>query len=339
MSEPLVSVVVPTYNRTAYLSAALTSAVTQTYSNIEILIADDASKEDVFGAVVARFSDTRIKYQRNERNLGMGLNAWSALARASGKYVTTLHDDDVWEADFLASLVPALERDATLSVAFCDHHVIDQHGTIDVAAADANTRRWHRDRLSPGTLRPFAEAAVLWQSIPAAMAALFRKSAIDWADFPAEVGTYYDIWLAYQAARTGAGAHYEPRRLTRYRVHGQSETGSWGSRAGRIKAMRQAEFVYRRYMEDPGLNALRETIARAYARKAISLAVTLMEDGDAAEARRVLETAQRRVPRAEIRAAAVLATLPAWAAQGLIAAARRGHVVLSLARRHIAAKS
>jgi glycosyltransferase involved in cell wall biosynthesis len=100
VTSPLVSVVVPTFNRTRFLADALASALQQTYPAIEILVADDASTEDVQGAVVSRFSDPRIKYERNPRNLGMGLNCWTALARASGKYVATLHDDDMWEPDF-----------------------------------------------------------------------------------------------------------------------------------------------------------------------------------------------------------------------------------------------
>jgi hypothetical protein len=165
------------------------------------------------------------------------------------------------------------------------------------------------------------------------MAAVFRKSAIDWDDFPIEVGTYYDIWLAYQAARTGAGAHYEPRRLTRYRVHAQSETRSWGSSSGRIKAMRQAEFVHRRYLQDPGLAAEREAIGRLYARKLISLAVALIEDGEVAEARRLLSSqAGGTVPRAEIRAMGLAAMLPAGLFRRVVAAARRVRSLLATAR-------
>lgn len=328
--QPLVSVVVPTYNRTAYLETALDSAVRQTYTNIEILVADDASREDVFGEVISKFaSDPRLKYQRNPRNLGMGMNTWQALSRASGKYVANLHDDDAWEPEFLATLVPPLERDDSLSVAFCDHHVVDQNGTLDPAASDAHTRTWHRDRLVPGTLRPFREAAVIWQAVPAAMAAVFRKSAIDWNDFPVEVGTYYDIWLAYQAARHGAGAFYDPRRLTRYRVHGQSETQSWTSAAGRIKAMRQAEFVFRRYLDDPGFRDLRGVIEREYARKVISLAEGLIGAGDVAEARRLLSQVEGRVSRPEIKAMGLIARLPPGVFRRIVAAARRVRNVLA----------
>ena len=328
--QPLVSVVVPTYNRTAYLETALTSAVRQTYTNIEILVADDASREDVFGAVISKFAgDPRIKYRRNPSNLGMGMNTWQALARASGKYVANLHDDDAWEPDFLAALVPPLEQDDSLSVAFCDHHVVDQNGTLDPAASEANTRRWRRDRLARGTLRPFTEAAVIWQAVPAAMAAVFRKSAIDWNDFPVEVGTYYDIWLAYQAARKGAGAFYDPRRLTRYRVHNQSETRSWSSAAGQIKAMRQAEFVFRRYLEDPDFRDLRGVVEREYARKVISLAEGLIRAGDVAEARRLLSEVEGRLPRPEIRAVGLMARLPPGVFRQVVAAVRRVRALLA----------
>lgn len=328
--QPLVSVVVPTYNRIAYLETALVSAVRQTYANIEILVADDASREDVFGAVISKFAgDPRIKYQRNSRNMGMGMNTWQALARASGKYIANLHDDDAWEPEFLAALVPPLEQDDSLSVAFCDHHVVDQNGTLDPAASEASTHRWRRDRLVRGTLRPFTEAAVIWQAVPAAMAAVFRKSAIDWTDFPVEVGTYYDIWLVYQAARNGAGAFYDPRRLTRYRVHGQSETHSWTSAAGRIKAMRQAEFVFRRYLEDPGFRDLRGVIEREYARKVISLAEGLIGAGDVGEARRLLSEVEGRVPRPEIKAMGLVARLPPGVFRGLVAAARRVRALLA----------
>src|SRR6476619_5019469 len=115
-AEPLVSIVVPTFNRTRYLAIALESALAQTYRNIEILVSDDASNEDIFGAVVSRFADSRIKYHRNPSNLGMGMNTWGALTRASGKYVGTIHDDDAWEPDFLETLVPPLERDDSLSI-------------------------------------------------------------------------------------------------------------------------------------------------------------------------------------------------------------------------------
>jgi glycosyltransferase involved in cell wall biosynthesis len=321
---PLVSVVVPTFNRTHYLSAALESALAQTYPNIEVIVSDDASTEDIFGAVVSRFSDRRIKYHRNPSNLGMGLNTWGALVRASGKYVATLHDDDLWEPDFLETLVPPMERDDSLSVAFCDHWVIDESGTVNVATTEENTQRWNRHRLQRGTIKPYLQAAMVIRVVPAAMAALFRKTAIDWNDFPPEVGTFYDGWLTYLSARTGAAAYYEPRRLTRYRVHQKSETISWGAGSGRLRALRQAEFVGRRYVQDPALAEIRAAMEREYTAAVLSLSVALLELGNGEEAAALLQRAHDLVPRPVFQFMKVIpALLPAFAQRHLSRLARR----------------
>jgi hypothetical protein len=317
---PLVSVVVPTFNRTRFLGEAVESALAQTYPNIAVTIADDASREDVESFVKARFPDPRVRYERNPVNLGMGPNSWGALSRAPGKYVATVHDDDAWEPDFLASLVPALEADETLSVAYCDHAIIDEHGVVDVAAADANTRKWKRDQLPRGVVRPLIPR---WKTIPAAMAAVFRKSAIEWKDFPAEVGTHYDLWLAYLSARTGAGGWYEPRRLTRYRIHGQSETGAWQSPAGRVRALGQSEFILRRQIADPAMSALQATLEADYVRVVISLASALVETGRPAEARALLRRANDLLGRPELKLALLGVQLPDPLLVPLISGLRR----------------
>lgn len=320
---PLVSVVVPTFNRSRYLAGALRSALAQTYVNIEVIVSDDASTEDVYGTTVAGFSDPRVKYVRNPVNLGMGRNIWTAMTAAAGKYVATLHDDDEWEPNFLAAMVRALEGDESLSVAFCDHAIIDEHGRLNEEAANLNTRRWHRDVLPAGVLHPFLELALVTRVVPAAMAALFRKSAIDWSDFPAEVGTYYDAWLTYLAARTGAGAFYDPRRLTRYRIHSQSETDSWVSSAGRLRALTQGEFVTRRYLDDPALLRIRSDVERQYRSVALSLAVALAAEGRGHEARRLLERTRPFVGAPARAAMTVLAVLPSHAQRWLVGSALR----------------
>jgi glycosyltransferase involved in cell wall biosynthesis len=320
VSVPLVSVIVPTFNRTRYLAEAVDSALAQTYRNIEVTIADDASQEDVASFVKARFTDPRVRYERNPVNLGMGPNTWGALARARGKYVSTVHDDDVWEPDFLSTLIPQLERDETLSVAYCDHAIIDEAGAVNEAGADANTRRWNRDTLSRGVVRPLTARL---HTIPAAMGAVFRKSAVDWQDFPAEVGTHYDFWLAYLSARTGAGGWYEPRRLTRYRVHGNSETGTWQSASGRVRALRQSEFILRRQLADPAMGEMRAALERDYVRKVLSLASALVETGDPAAARALLRRARGVLGRPELGLALVGAQLPDSLLAALVSGLRR----------------
>ncbi|PMB10264.1 glycosyl transferase, partial [Fischerella thermalis CCMEE 5328] len=66
---PLVSIITPTYNRPDYLKQALKSAISQTYQNIEIIVSDNCSPENP-QAIVESFNDPRIRFSRNETNLG-----------------------------------------------------------------------------------------------------------------------------------------------------------------------------------------------------------------------------------------------------------------------------
>src|SRR5690348_8332455 len=90
----LVSVLIPSYNRPEFLKSAVRSALAQTYTATEVLIQDNASDFDI-ETLVSEFKDPRVRYRRNEENLGMALN-WRTLAlRAKGKYLAFLNDDDI----------------------------------------------------------------------------------------------------------------------------------------------------------------------------------------------------------------------------------------------------
>ena len=331
-APPLVSVIIPTFNRVRYLGEALRSAIAQTYKTIEIIVSDDASAESVFDTVVTPVGDSRIVYRRNPKTLGMGLNIWGALTSAKGKYVATLHDDDVWEPDFLSRLVPPLEHDPSIGVAFCDHAIIDEAGVLNPALAEANTHTWNRDLLTAGRIERFMEIALVNQSVPAAMAALFRKDAIDWTDFPPEIGTHYDVWLTYLSARTGSAGYYDPRRLTRYRVHQASETVAWGRLSGRLRALRQSEFMLRRCLGDPALASIRPVMEGRYRQTVNSLTIALLEDGNPGEAREMLgrATSLVRFPEHSVMLAAT--ALPSGLLKGASRISRRARLFLARRR-------
>ncbi|HLI49129.1 MAG TPA: glycosyltransferase family 2 protein [Chthonomonas sp.] len=153
--EPdLVSIITPTYNRTGYLVEALASALHQTYAHFEIIVADDASTEDV-RAVLERFHDSRIRYRRNATHLGQYGNVVAALAQVRGEFFTFLHDDDRWEPDFLAKVLPPLQQDRDITVSFSDHYVMDEHGVVNLSLTERLTRQYGRKQLAAGLHRPF----------------------------------------------------------------------------------------------------------------------------------------------------------------------------------------
>lgn len=107
--KPLISCVLPTYNRAAKLTNAVQSVLSQTYSNFEILIVDDQSVDDT--ALVVRelmVKDARIQYlhnpvkgANNARNFG--------IDNAKGEYIAFLDDDDVWMETKLEKQVNAIQ--------------------------------------------------------------------------------------------------------------------------------------------------------------------------------------------------------------------------------------
>src|SRR5689334_18399620 len=101
IEAPLVSIVIPTYNRPQYLQQAIASAVKQNYQNIEIIVSDNCSPENP-QSIIESFDDSRIKFWRHSENVGMLSNQMHAFKMAQGKYVASLHDDDLWHEEFLA---------------------------------------------------------------------------------------------------------------------------------------------------------------------------------------------------------------------------------------------
>ena len=113
-SSPLVSVVVPTRNRTVLLARAIRSVRAQTYSNLEIIVVDDASDDDV-QSVVESFGDPRIRYIRHSINRGGSGARNTGIRAATGEFIAFLDDDDEWEPTKTAEQLQHLRRyDAVL---------------------------------------------------------------------------------------------------------------------------------------------------------------------------------------------------------------------------------
>ncbi len=113
---PLVTVLLPTYNRRDYLPDALGSVVRQTYRNLQIIVANDGG--DDVRDIVEAFGDGRIAYLTREVNRGKAATLNEALAQAEGRYVAYIDDDDLWYPHHVATLVAALEGSTECQVAY-----------------------------------------------------------------------------------------------------------------------------------------------------------------------------------------------------------------------------
>ncbi|MCC2463191.1 glycosyltransferase, partial [Bacillus mobilis] len=92
---PLVSVLIPTYNRPDYFEKALCSVLQQTYSNIEIIVGDDSTNDETENVLQKYlFDHSNIIYIKNRSTLGQFENALMLFNEANGEYINFLMDDD-----------------------------------------------------------------------------------------------------------------------------------------------------------------------------------------------------------------------------------------------------
>jgi glycosyltransferase involved in cell wall biosynthesis len=109
MQSPLISVVIPTYNRATLLSRAIRSVLAQSLQQFELLIVDDNSPDDTAAAVNA-FGDERIRYIRHDRNRGSSGARNSGIRNARTEYVAFLDDDDEYLPHTLSETYEAFQR-------------------------------------------------------------------------------------------------------------------------------------------------------------------------------------------------------------------------------------
>lgn len=93
IKTPLVSVVIPTYNRSKELARAIKSVLNQTYQNFEILVVDDGSEENL-RVVCDSFNDQRIKFLRNDTHTNANVARNRGIKEAQGEYIAMLDSDD-----------------------------------------------------------------------------------------------------------------------------------------------------------------------------------------------------------------------------------------------------
>lgn len=227
MTEPLVSILIPTYNGERFLKVALRSALEQTHRTIEVLVADDGSTDstpqilDSFAA-----ADDRIRVIRHETNIGAFDNVVGLLAEARGEYVKFLLHDDVLTTDCVRELVRGMESSPDVRLAFSRRALTDENGRPIAGHEFARLA----DR--PGTLdgRTLGNRSLesCENVIGELSTILFRRSDVPleglWEVDGHRLDVLTDLQLSLQLLARG-DAWYTPRVLSRFRMH--SGQTSW----------------------------------------------------------------------------------------------------------------
>jgi len=123
-NKPLISVVMPAYNAEKYIGQTIECILNQTYDNIELLIADDASKDNT-RQIIGSYTDSRIKTYHNNTNQGYLKTCNKLFEKASGDYIAFQDADDLSTPDRLEIQLQMLQSDATLGAVGSNQTAID----------------------------------------------------------------------------------------------------------------------------------------------------------------------------------------------------------------------
>lgn len=214
MTEPLVSVVMCTYNGALYVREQLDSILAQTYPHLEVIVGDDASADDTYSILESYAAkDTRIHIYRNEKNQGYNTNFSKACSLTNGAYIAISDQDDIWEPDKISVLTKALEERPDIMLV---------HG---ISARFEEQGKPHlRSLKKVNYIRGNDMRKFFMLNIISGHSVLFRRELLAQSQpFPARV--YYDWWLAANACAIGTIEAVE-KILVWHRMHATNATGA-----------------------------------------------------------------------------------------------------------------
>lgn len=180
---PTVSVIIPNYNHAAYLRQRIESVLSQSYTDFEVILLDDASTDSSREITEEYRSDKKVTHiVYNESNSGSTFYQWEkGLSLAAGKYIWIAESDDFCASDFLELLVHTLDKDDKLALAYAKTMRVDEDGAVigDLAFwyNDLSKSRWTRSYKAAGN-KEIKKYLSIKNTIPNASAVVFRRSAL-----------------------------------------------------------------------------------------------------------------------------------------------------------------
>lgn len=155
---PLVTVVLPTYGRPAFLPQAIESVVSQTYDRIELVVVDDGSPDPIAPIVrSANTGDLKVEFIRHETNQGASAARNTGIQRSTGDLVAFLDDDDIWRDTKIERQVKLFSRSPSrLGVVYTGQKYVDQEGRTTNVRMPTTSGNVTRALLTGEPINPFS---------------------------------------------------------------------------------------------------------------------------------------------------------------------------------------
>jgi len=222
MSQPAASICLPIFNAEKFLPASIESILGQSFNDFELLIADDGSTDGSPDLILNYAKqDSRIKYFRNEKNLGAVRNYNLCFKKSEGKYIKPFGADDIMHVDHLKAMIAAFEVNPQVALVSCARQIIDTDGNKGEVASSFPSSGMHDGaEIREESLR---RVVYVFNLVGEPSCVLLRRESLPAEGFDRN---YYhmtdlDMWL--QVLRSG-DLYYINAPLCYYRKHRDTTT-------------------------------------------------------------------------------------------------------------------
>jgi glycosyltransferase involved in cell wall biosynthesis len=220
-NQPLVSVIVASYNHVSFLDDRMKSLLNQTYSNIEVIVIDDNSTDESALTLRKYLKDSRVKLIENTTNTGWVNVSNQGFLLSEGEYVVFANCDDTCESTLIENLVQFFQLNPSAGIVFCRSSLIDSEGMIlgeDFAGREFSFRKLcDQDILiSPQQMQKFLIHSCV---IPNLSAAMIKSHVFkELKGFTREYKICSDWDLYFRLSKVHSFG-YVSRSLNRFRQH------------------------------------------------------------------------------------------------------------------------
>lgn len=222
---PKVSVIIPNYNHARYLAQRIESVLSQSFKDYELIILDDCSPDnsrELIDAYAQKHSEITTVY--NTANSGSPFAQWNKGAElAQGEYLWFAESDDFCEPHLLAKLVPLLDDNPQVGLAYCQTNLVNENGEVKNSYQINLEFIYESDAWKQAFVKNGEEACKDWllfhNPIPNASGALIRKKAFMDAGMADMSMKLNGDWFLYARLLAQYNLAFTPDLLNYFRVH------------------------------------------------------------------------------------------------------------------------
>jgi glycosyltransferase involved in cell wall biosynthesis len=241
--RPLWSVVIPTYNCAEYLKETLRSVLQQDQGKdqMEIIVVDDHSTKDDPEAVVKQHGNGRVRFIRQEENVGKSRNYASGIQSAKGQYIHLLHGDDTIDEHFYQKIGELFEVNPSASAAFCRCNYINATNVIV----------GETELIAPkkGVLANFINKIAVWQCIQPPSIVMKREVYEQIGGYDHRL-KYIEDWEFYVRCALHFEFAYTPEKLANYRVFPDNSSNQSIKEGKRVATVHQVISIIDSYLPE-----------------------------------------------------------------------------------------